>query len=335
MSRYYWNGGDGSTDDEKGSFNRAGNWKTATGGAGAVPTPSDSYVFDERAAIVPVGYSGTKHEIGKHYNCFADMASCPIDCQGVEINNFTGLIGKDTAGNETWLKVSLVAGKVLRFKSNCTALIQAIGHASLSKYIPLLQHDSETGVLRIKCGAEAVKGQFTLIETYNKGSLTIEDSTKLVDLYAYPNPNLVANVITISIGESVPTHNLYAGQGNIYTDSPLSTIQNYGANLYLGSEQSPMLKTDLTFVSFLSLGGTTQIRANCTIQTFEQRAGAITLVGDGDKTIGNNNVVKLMGGTFNAGSLRGELKRGGTSTIRIENCDVTLPRGLSIDSWST
>ena len=96
-----------------------------------------------------------------------------------------------------------------------------------------------------------------------------------------------------------------------------------------------MLKTDLTFVSFLSLGGTTQIRANCTIQTFEQRAGAITLLGDGDKTIGNNNVVKLMGGTFNAGSLRGELKRGGTSTIRIENCDVTLPRGLSIDSWST
>ena len=66
----------------------------------------------------------------------------------------------------------------------------------------------------------------------------------------------------------------------------------------------------------------------------EQRGGTISVVGDADKVLGNNNVIKLLEGTFDASELTGKLNRGGTATILVRKATVKYPAGFSIDNWS-
>lgn len=328
MADLYWKGGNNSpdTDDEKGNFNQALNWQTAAGGAGSVPGAADVMHFDKRAGIVPGDYAGTKHTIGKHWNCYHNMASGPDDCQGVVISpDFTGRIGMNAEDNIAHLQLSLDTDKKLIYKGNepCHIKIKTI-----NKTMPLVIHDSESGLLAIKMLAVPGTAEYTKIECYGSGTLEVEDDTKVIEIHNYGST-------IVTIHEGCPAIKIYADSGSIFSDSPLDAVENYGGSIVLGNTALAVAQAAIDIASLLNVDGSFTWRAGGKMTACEQRGGNINVVGDGDKQVGNSgDIFKLLGGTFDASGQYGKFTRGATCGILI--CDATFipPKGLQIDDWA-
>ena len=181
---YFWAGGDGVDDNEKGDFERAGNWKKKGGGTGAVPASTDTLIFDKNAGIVPSDYVGTKHTIGKHWNCFYNMDQKAKTFRDViRSPAFTGRIGTNATdpSPEVPLILNIEADYKLVYRGNEPMLVQC---GDTTKSIPLVIHDSVSGLLKIS-STGTVPGQFTKIECYNAGTLEVVDETECIEIRNY------------------------------------------------------------------------------------------------------------------------------------------------------
>jgi len=330
MANAYWKGGDGATDDSKGDFNLAANWQTAIGGAfGAVPGSADVMIFDSRAAVVPTTYSGTKHTIGNHYNCYYNMASGPDDCQGVIVAaEFTGLIGKTTLGVEAPLQLSLAAGKEMIIRGDSEAHFKI---KTASKVVPKVIFDSTNGIL-VLSGVNDTNAVWTLIECYGTGTLELEDNTKYTDIVNY-------GAATIIVNETCPAGNITVLGGAGYCDSPVTNLKGSGSATFdLGQESltNPLEDLDLADVEWYSSGIFTW-RAAGKITAGDQYAGTISVVGPGAKQIGNSgNTITIHGGSFNASQQKGALTLGGTcALLHKPGGAVLLPDGTEITAFTT
>lgn len=324
MALKYWKGGDGSTDNEKGDFNRNGNWQTATGGATTVPTASDVMIFDARADTVPSDYTGTKHTKSNHWNCFYNMDQSDLDCQGIiRSADFTGLIGKDAEGTESPLKISLAASKHLIFRGNQTAVIQCAG---TGKAIPLVIHDSASGTLKLSSLDETA--EFSKVECFNSGNLELADDTKCVEIHSY-------GTTAISIGESCPAIKIYGEGGTIESNSAYDEVENYGASIIIGTTTRDATKPAIDIAKLTNISGNFTWRAAGKMTDFEIRSGNLYMKGDGDKQIGNSgNTFKLLGGTFDMTEQTGDITLGATCVMLIKGATVKFPEDFQIDDLS-
>jgi len=329
MADLYWKGGQlngGSEDEDKGDFNLAANWQTAVGGAGSVPGAADVMHFDKRAGIVPSNYAGTKHTIGKHWNCYHNMANGPDDCQGfVRSPDFTGRIGMDSEDTIAPLQLSLAATKKLIYQGDEPCHIKI---KTAAKSIPLVTHDSVSGLLAIS-GVNDTNAEWTKIECYGGGTLEVQNDTKVIEIHNYGSA-------TVTIHEGCPALKIYADGGSVYSDSPLDAVENYGGAIMLGNTALAVAQAAIDIASLLNVDGSFTWRAGGKMTACEQRGNAtITVVGDGDKQVGNSgNIFKLLDGTFDASGQHGKFTKGATCGILIRDATFIPPKGFQIDDWS-
>lgn len=328
MADLYWKGGNNSpdTDDEKGNYNQALNWQTATGGAGSVPGAADVMHFDKRAGIVPSNYVGTKHTIGKHWNCYHNLANGPDDCQGVVVSpDFTGRIGTDAEDTVAALQLSLAATKKLIYRGNEPCHIKI---KTAAKSVPLVIHDSVSGLL-VLSSVNDTDTEYTKIECYGGGTLEVQDDTKVIEVHNY-------GPATVTIHEGCPAIKIYADGGSVFSDSPLDAVENYGGAIVLGNTALAVAQAAIDIASLLNVDGSFTWRAGGKMTACEQRGDAtITVVGDGDKQVGNSgDIFKLLGGTFDASGQTGKFTKGATCGILIRDATFIPPKGFQIDDWS-
>jgi len=327
MANKYWKGGDGSTDIEKGDFNRNGNWQTATGGASTVPTAADAMIFDSRAAIA--SGSGDPHTDGLHWNCYHNMASGPDDCQGfVRSAEFTGLIGKAENAAAAPLQLSLAAGKEV--------ICRGVGETYLkiktdTKSVPKTIHDCTTGIL-VLSGVNDTDAEWTEIECRGAGTLELAADTQYGDIYN-------RGTATVIINATCPAGNVHTWGGTVYSDSPLTNIKAYGDALFTIGRTTftnPTEDLDVADLEWKSTGKCTW-RAAGKITAYDQDGGIVEAVGNGAKQIGNSSDVWTINrGYLDLSAQKGPLtfEAGSTIDAKVANA-VRFPAGTIVDGFTT
>jgi len=300
MGKLYWKGGSGANDDAYANPATAANWQTATGGAGSVPEAGDVAIFDGRADKVPDDYSEAGHTVGKHYNCYGNSITA---AQVIVLGGYTGKVGMSDAETDAEDPVDITVTDNIDYQGEQACLLNIPNTVT----IPQVRHKSSSGSLTLSVTGT---GKITQVLCLDGGTLELEDSCDCLAIISTGS-----TVITAHYG--CTAFNLTANGGQVYTDSSLGTVINYGATIVAGnSDYDPTnaLTTsgEQAIGSLIQSSGAFTWRYPGSLIEGTIYGGSVLIVGDGDKHISSSeHTLAIRGGEVDASGQDGALTIGG------------------------
>lgn len=216
----------------------------------------------------------------------------------------------DTAVARTPLQISVADTYDVVFESDCTAYIEC---SSTSQNIPNLIFNSSTGYLHISSDDN---GNWDDILVTGAGSIEMADDTYCTKITVTGNAvNATVIVGKDCIGPASASVDLDCFAGNVTWDSKIGGVLCSGGTVTYCYNLSISVTADIDKLSMY--GGTFNWYGKGSLKDYEQWAGTIIALGDGDKIIGSAaSAYPQHGGMFDLSQAGGR---------------VTFDNGASID----